>query len=334
MFKVALLSRWHAHGQSPDNRYAKELLAQPDCQVVCVWDPDPTIAKEWGEEYGVPYYTDLQALLARADVDGVLVTSNPIDHRQILIAAAEAGKHIFTEKVLSLSLDDANAIMSAVKRCGVKFCISFNRMAIKQLAYAKNLLDSGTLGRPVYFRCMCTHDLGFRDILPSYWYDPEITGGGAMIDMGFNSTYLARYIMGDMESVSALFSNSMLQKQVEDTAVCSIKFKNGAIGTIEASFCTASVSVFELELCCTAGTYYARFGGEERAELRIHEKPNRLIPLEEIPEAVKSPVQTWVEACVNNGSDAVYGIDAAVDMVKFMLAAYRSANADGKREKI
>lgn len=331
MFRVALLSRWHAHAQNPDNRYAKEFLAQPDCKITCVWDPDPAVAEEWGKDYDVPYFTDLQAVLSRDDVDGVLVTSNPIDHREILIAAANAKKHIFTEKVLSLSLEDALAIREAVVRNGVKFCISFNRLAIKQLAYAKTLLENGTVGQPVHFRCMCTHDQGYRDLLPAYWYDPAITGGGAMIDMGFNSTYLARYIMGKIDSVSALFSDSILHKQVEDTAICMVNFQNGAIGTIEASFCTPSVSIFELELCGTKGAYYARFGGNAYAELRIPGQPNQIIPMDQIPESIKSPVQTWVDACVNGGSDAVYGIDAAVDMVKFMLAAYQSQREDGKR---
>ena len=222
MFRVALLSRWHVHSHKNDQRYVKEFLSQPDCKVVCVWDKDPEIAREWGEEYGVQWYTDLESLLSRDDVDGVLVTSMASEHKEIFIAAAEHKKHIFTEKVLSFTLDDAYAIKEAIDRNGIKFCISFTRLAIKQLAYAKKLVDEKTLGEPVYFRCMCGHNQGLLDTLPQYWYDPEICGGGAMIDLGFNSAYLARYIMGEIESVSSSFSYSVLNKKVEDNASCNV----------------------------------------------------------------------------------------------------------------
>lgn len=331
MLRVALLSRWHVHSHKPDERYVKEFLKQPDCKVTCVWDKDEQVAKEWGEQYGVPYFTDLEAVLSRDDVDGVLVTSMASEHRKIFISAAEHKKHIFTEKVLSFTLEDAYAIKEAIVRNGVKFCISFNRLAIKQLAYAKKLVDEGTLGTPVYFRCMCGHDQGFRDTLPEYWYDPEISGGGAMMDLGFNSAYLARYIMGGIESVSSNFSYSILNKRVEDNASCNVKFKNGAMGVIEASFTSPLLSIFELTLYGTKGAYYARFGGADTAEIRLSGEANRIIPLDELPQTIKSPVKTWIDACTNGTSEADYGIDAAIDLVKYMIAVYESDRLDGAR---
>ena len=331
MFRIALLSRWHVHSHKNDQRYVKEFLSQPDCKVVCVWDKDPEIAREWGEEYGVQWYTDLESLLSRDDVDGVLVTSMASEHKEIFIAAAEHKKHIFTEKVLSFTLDDAYAIKEAIDRNGIKFCISFNRLAIKQLAYAKKLVDEKTLGEPVYFRCMCGHNQGLLDTLPQYWYDPEICGGGAMIDLGFNSAYLARYIMGDIESVSSSFSYSVLNKKVEDNASCNVKFKSGALGLIEATFTSPLHSVFELTLYGTKGAYYARFGGADVSEIRLPGQPNKTLPLTELPATIKSPVLTWIDACTKGASDADYGIDAAIDLVKFMVAAYESDKQNGKR---
>ncbi len=334
MFRVALLSRWHVHSHKNDQRYAKELLAQPDCQVTCVWDEDSEIAKEWGEEYGVPYETDLENVLSRDDVDGVLVTSNATQHREIFIAAANHKKHIFTEKVLSYNLEDAYAIKEAIERNDIKFCISFNRLAIKQLAYAKTLIEDGTLGDPVQFRCICGHCGGLNGDLPEYWYDPEVCGGGAMIDLGFNSAYLARYIMGEMESVSSSFNYSILHKRVEDNASCNVIFKNGAMGLIDATFTSPLMSVFELNVYGTKGAYYARFGGSDMAELHLIGQPNKSLALNEIPESLKSPVQTWVDACVNGASDKDYGVDAAIDMVKFMVAAYQSEKENGRRVAI
>lgn len=334
MFRIALLSRWHVHAHKPDERYLKEFLSLPDCAVTCVWDEDYETAKEWAKEWNVEAEADLETLLSRDDVDGVLVTSCASDHKKLLIAAAEHKKHIFTEKVLSFTLEEAYEIRDAVKKNGIKFCISFNRLAIRQLVYAKKLLDEGVLGKPVSFRCMCGHNQGFLDSLPEYWYDPDVCGGGAMIDLGFNSTYLARYIMGDMESVSSSFSYDTINKRVEDTASCNVKFRNGAMGLLEATMVSPLISVFELTLYGTLGAYNARFGGNDVAELRLAGQPVKSIPLSEIECPLKSPVATWVDACVNGASDEVYGIDAAVDMVKFMVAAYESHAKNGVRVKI
>ena len=109
---------------------------------------------------------------------------------------------------------------------------------------------------------------------------------------------------------------------------------NGGMGLIEASFVSPLLSVFELTLYGTHGSYYARFGGNDVAELRLAGKPSQILPLNEIECPLKSPVATWVDAVVNGASDEVYGIDAAVDMVKFMVAAYESHAQNGARIKI
>lgn len=334
MFRIGLVSRWHVHSHKPDERYLKEFLSLPDCRVTCVWDEDPEVTREWAKEWNVDAETSLESLLSRGDVDGILVTSSATDHKKIFISAANHGKHIFTEKVLAFTVEDANEIRDAVKKSGIKFCISFMRLGIKQLAYARTLLENGTLGEPVQFRCLCGHRGGLNGDLPEYWFDPEICGGGAMIDLGFNSAYLARYIMGDMVSVSSSFGYSILHKRVEDNASCNVQFANGAMGLIDATFTSPCMSVFELAVYGTKGSYYARFGGGDTAQLNIAGEGLKTIPLEEIPDQLETPMKTWVNACTKGASDEVYGIDAAVDMVKFMVAAYRSNEENGKRVEV
>lgn len=335
MFRIALVGHWHPHSHKPDERYVKDFLKQPDCKVVCVWDKDPDIAREWAEEYQVNAEPTLDSLLSREDVDGILVTSAPQDNREIFIQAAEHKKHIFTEKVLAFNLDDAYAIRDAIKKNGVKFCIAFMRLGIKQLSYAKTLIDSGVLGTPVKFRCLCGHCGGLNGDLPEFWYDPEVCGGGAMIDLGFNSAYLARYIMGDIESVSSSFGYSVLNKRVEDNASCNVRFKNGAMGQIDATFTSPCMGIFELSVYGTKGAYYARFGGGgDTAQLHLSGEKVKEIPLDKIPTGIDTPVKTWVRACTEGASDEICGIDAAVDMVRFMVAAYRSNEGNGRREPL
>ncbi len=331
MFRVALISRWHPHSHKNDQRYVKDLLNQPDCAVTCVYDNNEEVAKEWAAEYGVPYETEIEAVMSRDDVDGVIVTSDPHDHKQIFMSAVKHKKHIFTEKVLSFDLNEAYELRDAIKESGLKFSIAFTRISAKQLVYAKQLIDSGELGEVSFFRCLCGHAQGVKGELPDYWYDPEITEGGAMIDLGFNSTYLARYIMGDIESVSSSFNYSILNKRVEDNASCNVRFKNGAMGLLDATFTSPMMSVFELSVYGTKGAYFARFGGAACAQLKIDKQPLQELDIKQLPDAPLSPVAQWVRACIHGESNEMCGIDAALDMVRFMTAAYESHRENGKR---
>ncbi|MBE5767250.1 MAG: Gfo/Idh/MocA family oxidoreductase [Clostridiales bacterium] len=332
MFRVALLGRWHVHAMKPDERYLREFLQIPDCAVTCVWDKNPEVAEKWGAEHGYPVEYDLETLLSREDVDGVIVTAEPKAHREILVAAANHKKHIFTEKVLALTLEDAYAIKDAVEKNGVKFGISFYRMAEKPMAYAKKLIEDGTIGKPSMFRCMCNVPVGLvPGAVPDYWFEPEICGGGSMLDLGFNSVYIARYILGEAESVVSAFSNSILQGKAEDCGTSVIKFKSGVIGVIDTAYTAAPISTFELTLYGTEGTYNVRFGGNDIIELQHFGGAKEILNAADLPEAdVAHVMQAWVDACTKGTSDKDYGIDAAVDMVKIMVAAYES-DKDGKR---
>lgn len=331
MFRVALISRWHPHSQKPDERYVKKLLSFPECSVRCVWDRDAKTAAAWAKEYNADFSTDLRQVVAREDVDGLIVTSNPSDHMEIYALAAEYGKHVFTEKVLSFHADEAKEIRRLVHESGIRFAIAFTRIGIPQLAYARRLLADGVLGTPVMFRCLCGHAGGVQDKLPDYWYDPQLTGGGAMIDLGFNSAYLARYIMGDVVSVSASFGYDILHKPVEDCASCNVRFQNGAMGLLDATFDSACLSVFELALYGTKGSYYARFGGGDMAELSIDGEGRKQLDIAHLPSPVPDPVSVWYKACTEGGSVAPYDVDAAAQMVYFMNAAYESAARNGQR---
>jgi predicted dehydrogenase len=110
-----------------------------------------------------------------------------------------------------------------------------------------------------------------------------------------------------------------------------VRFKSGAMGVIEASFTSPLLSVFEMTLYGTKGSYYARFGGADVAEIRLPGEANKRLDIAALPATLKSPVLTWIDACVNGASDADYGIDAAIELVKYMIAAYESDRQNGKR---
>lgn len=333
MFRIALISRWHVHAQTAAARYTVAIRKRDDCQITCVWDEDPAIAAAWGAELGVDYETDLEKVLSRTDVDGVVITSKTSQHKDIMIAAAKHGKHIFTEKPLTFDLQEAYEIRQAVEENKVQFCIAFPHIATKQFAYAKKLIEEGTLGDIVMFRCLNGHRGGINGDLPEYWFDPDLCGGGAMMDLGCHPFYLASYLFGEPESVSSTFTY-YTKRRSEDNASCNVLFQNGTMALIESTFTSALLNVYEFSVYGTKGSYYARVGKYD-PQLAIVGEPLKTIPYEEIPEAeTPKPIPAWILACAEGIPAPQYDIDQAIRAVRFMQAAYESHRQNGLRIQI
>ena len=111
MFNIAMISRWHPHAK--ENRYINQLMDMDDAKITCVWDEDVARGQKWADELSVEFEANLDELLARDDVDGICVTAPTDKHKEIIIKAAKAGKHVFTEKPLAFDSDEANDIQNA-----------------------------------------------------------------------------------------------------------------------------------------------------------------------------------------------------------------------------
>lgn len=114
MIRVALLSFWHVNARD----YVQQARANPATTITAVWDETPERGRAQAHALEVSFYEDLPELLAQAGVDGVIVTTPTTMHREVMVAAARAGKHIFTEKVLAPTLRECNAIVAAVEQAG------------------------------------------------------------------------------------------------------------------------------------------------------------------------------------------------------------------------
>ena len=103
MIRLAVLSFWHVHAKD----YSKQAAEHPDTEIVAVWDDLPARGRAAAQQWGGQFEASLPTLLARDDIDAVVVVTPTNQHRDVMIAAARAGKHIFTEKVLASTLCEA-----------------------------------------------------------------------------------------------------------------------------------------------------------------------------------------------------------------------------------
>ncbi len=317
MFRIAMLSRWHVH--SFVNRYVDELADIPNAHIQCVWDEDATRGAQWAGELRVDFEPDLQALLARDDVDGVCVTAATTAHKDLLIACAKAGKHIFTEKSLTTTLQDAFEVQRVVKESGIQFCIAFPRRSNPEFAYARMLYMRGELGRIAIMRVR--NGIYGINSLPYYWFDAAQTGGGTLMDLGCHPIYLVLWLLGNPISVSATFSY-IHKKAVEDAAVCTILFDNGAIAIIESSYDSPILSTYNFELYGTKGTYLAQ-SDSEYAILKEADGTTHNILIKSLPVFDPSPMRQWVDACTGEGK-ILCDIDEAVALIRILDAAYKA----------
>ena len=313
--RIAVLSRWHVHA----DEYAKAINDHPDSRVAAVWDEDPQRGQRWANELGVDFVPDYSALMARRDIDGVVVTSPTDRHRELIVGAARAGKHVFTEKVLATQLDDAKAIAAAVRAASIQFTISFPRRTIAPLVHAKAMLDSGALGDVTLLRIRISHDGALRNWLPAHFFDPQACGGGAMIDLGAHGMYLSRWLLGTPRRCTSIF-NSVTGRAVEDNAVSVIEFDNNAVAINETSFVSWG-GAYSVEIDGSHGGFQML----STRNVRTRSGDDKAWRAAELPPDDALPVPRWIASIrESHPADFGMGIDEAVQLSEMMHAAYRS----------
>src|SRR6185503_13419040 len=170
------------------------------------------------EEFDIPrHYVDAGELIADKSVDAVVIVTPTHVHREHVIACARAKKPTFCEKPPALSLSDIAEMKKVIEQSGVFFQMGFIRRFDPGYAAAKKQIDAGRIGMPLVFKA--TSRDPFR---PSLEYADPKSSGGMLIDMGIHDFDLARWFMGDVQTVSAI-----------DNAIASLTFTSGKLGVVD-----------------------------------------------------------------------------------------------------
>jgi predicted dehydrogenase len=319
VIRVAIVSFWHVHAAD----YTRQALDDPRTEIVAAWDEDPERGRAGAASLGVPFHDDLTELLRRPDLDGVIVTTPTSEHRAVMIAAAEAGKHIFTEKVLGLTPADCQAILDAVDRNGITLTVSLPRLAHGYTRAIQAALADEQLGEVTLVRTRLSHDGAIGEAwLPAQFFDAREAGGGALVDLGCHPMYLTRLFLGEMpDRVTALFGH-VTERAVEDNAVAVLGLRSGALGVVEAGFVNRN-SPFTIEVHGTEGSLFYGAPGP-RLLLRMSRNGTAEEVDVPIPDDAPSPFEQWVSH-IEDGTKAVENMALAVDLTTLMDAAMRSA---------
>jgi predicted dehydrogenase len=191
-------------------------------------------------------YTRWQDMVADPDVQ-VFDNGGPNDaHAEPSIAAAQAGKHVFCEKPLARTAEEAKAMLDAVEKAGVKHMVAYNYRFVPAIVLARNLIKSGQLGRIFHFRAVYLQDWIIDPNFPMTWrFSKAVAGSGSLGDLGSHILDLGRFLVGEPTKVMGMLKTFITERpdgqggrakvDVDDAVTALLEFDNGALGTIEAT---------------------------------------------------------------------------------------------------
>ena len=199
----------------------------PDLEVAVICDIAEDVARALAEPRNINGVTDYQAVLEDESIQAVYIALPHHLHEEATIAAAEAGKHILLEKPMANTLDQADRMLAAQKRAGVKLMIGFTHRFHSELETAKRLIEAGELGQLTLALDVMTTG----GVIPAwFWQKPE-AGGGVLHVNGAHSFDRLRWLVGsEIVEVFAYADTYDSRKSVEDSAVVALRFANGAMG--------------------------------------------------------------------------------------------------------
>ncbi len=227
-----------AHIHTPE--FIKMLARRSQDKVRVVWDHDHARGRKNADELGARFIADERKLYSEADVDAVIVCSETDRHEPLVLAAAEAGRHLFVEKPLGLGARDAYAMAEAIRKAGMIFQTGYFQRGRPELQFIRSHLAAGSFGKVTRIRGSNSHGGALGGWFDTEWRwmaDPKQAGCGAFGDLGAHALDILIWLMGNVTEVTAMLDNGTGRyTECDETGEGLMRFSNGAIGTLGAAW--------------------------------------------------------------------------------------------------
>lgn len=318
-------------------------LRTPGVDLVAGCDPVPQRRKEAQRIAGTNcrVYEDHEEMLSAERLDVVSVATPNRFHAQHAIAALEAGAHVLLEKPAALSIKEIEAIRRAVVKSGRQLIVGFSHRFQRGNRKIKRMLDAGVIGDPYMFRMRLAHRGPYPGWAKSDWfYDPQLAGAGAMLDMGIHAIDQALWLIGPVVAVQGKAGTLRKDIRVDDNALLLLEFEGGrTLGYIEVGW-TSPAGFVGIEIM-----------GDQGCIIQNHAAGLTLTTGEVTPDAKKKPnlrtrlldpkpttggwgvEVTDVVRALRRGEDLGSNIDAGGAALAVALAGFESSRT-GKRVEV
>jgi predicted dehydrogenase len=227
-------------------RHLPETRDNPEAEVAAVCDVVKERAEEMAEKYNCKAYTDYKDLIADKDIDAVIVAATNTTHAEMTIAALKAGKDVLCEKPMATNLQDAQEMIDTAEKTGRKLMIAHNQRLEAANQKAKEIIQSGKLGKVLTFRSVFGHpgcEYWAIEGEDTWFFKKSITAMGCLGDLAIHKLDLMHWILEDDFTQVIAFADTLSKTypdgeliDVEDNATCIVRTKNGATGTVIVSW--------------------------------------------------------------------------------------------------
>ncbi|GGA79544.1 Gfo/Idh/MocA family protein [Ornithinibacillus halotolerans] len=318
--KIGIMSFAHMHAYS----YADCLRQLSNVELVGIFDDDATRGEEAATTYGTTYYRD-QAEFLRAEMDAVIICSENNRHKEMVLAAAKAKKHILCEKPIATNVRDAEEMIKVCEENGVILQIAFPVRFSRPIQRLKEFIANGELGEIVAFR---TTNRGQN---PGGWFiDPDQSGGGAVLDHTVHMVDIMRWYLGkEVSEVYAIVDSYFHNIDIDDAGILTLEFENGVIASHDASWSRFSTSPTWGDVTIeVVGTKQTVKVDANQEHLRLYSDKENAITHEFFGNNMDfGLIQDFVQ-CVEQGREpSITGYDGLKAM-EVALAAYESSKRE------
>lgn len=253
--RIGILGFAHAHV----NSYCSEWHKMPDVQIVAGWDHDVSRAAKAREQHSLELTDSANSLLTRKDVDAVVIACETSMHADLVEQAAAAGKAIVLQKPIALSMEEANRIVTVVKRAGVPFTLAWQMRVDPHNLQIKSLLASGQFGRVFMVRRRhCLPTQSWEDFDKSWHVNPKLNRDIFADDAAHPIDFIY-WLLGMPVSVVAELGTLLNPAIVNDNAIAVFRFADGSFAEVSCTFvATAGENV--VEVVCEHGVIIGNYG--------------------------------------------------------------------------
>jgi predicted dehydrogenase len=249
--------------------------------LLAVSSAHPERARSYAERHGVPRaHATAAALLADPDIDAVYIATPPSSHRELAIAAAAAGKHIYLEKPMAMRFAECQEVIDACARHGVRLFVAYYRRAMQRFVQVKRWLEEGRIGQVLAVRLVQHQPPAPEELSPAslpWRVRPEIAGGGKFLDMGVHALDMFDFWFGPIVEVRGIAVNQRGLYPAEDTVAAIWRHAGGVPGSGFWCFVSAAERD-EVQILGTEGSILLEFfsdrplsligaGGEQRVDI-------------------------------------------------------------------
>lgn len=315
--EIAILSFAHLHAWN----YAQQVRQVPDARLAAIWDDNAERGWQAAQANGCLFEPDLDKLLAM-DIQAVIVTAENVRHKDLVLKAAAAGKHILCEKPIATTVADAETMIAACKKAGVQLMTAFPVRYSPPAIRAKQAIEAGRIGEVLAIKG------ANRGKMPGGWFtDKAMAGGGAVMDHTVHVVDLIRWFLNkEIVSVYAEIGTRFHEIPIDDCGMLTMELEGGVFATLDPSWSRPPVyptwGDVTLEIVGTEGTISVDAFGQN---IDLYNNEAKAPSRENYASAMNGGlVADFVRCCAENRPVSITGEDG-LRALEVAILAYESA---------